>query len=176
MTVPILDTNSSRTYPYAPIARWLTAYLILPNLLFVILGRFVFVTGALFNLDFLLLGAVAGFLPLGLNIATYGLLLAIDAFVSLAPVFHFGLETAVFSVPYGVTLRLGVVALILACAVSISTTAVLSAEARAGHRRRPVRPGALVIVAALIGLDALAGTNGVFRADAAISVNIATSA
>ena len=114
---------SSRLDRAASVARLLAAYLIVPNVLFLGLSRFVFVTRPLVNLDYLLLGAVAGLLPVGVNIAAYAVLIAIDAFVTLAPVFHFGLETAVFSVPYGLALRWGVVALVVVCAVSVSTVA-----------------------------------------------------
>src|SRR3989442_8331394 len=62
-------SHSSRAAPVLVVSRgwwtsaWLralAAYLLLPNLLFAILGQFVFVTRPAINVDYLLLGCVAG--------------------------------------------------------------------------------------------------------------------
>src|SRR5438128_1287078 len=96
----------SRGWRNAAWLRPLAAYLLLPNVLFAILGQFVYVTRPLINVDYLLLGCIAGLLPRRVVTVAYALLIANDAFVSLSPVFHFGLETAVFSFTFALTRRL----------------------------------------------------------------------
>src|SRR5213596_984462 len=99
------QTNGDEFHRWAIRAREFLGYLILPNVVFLIVGQFGYMTRPVFNLDYLLLGAVAGFLGPMLGTGVYAVLVAVDGFVSLAPVFHFRLDTAVFSMPY--VLQLG---------------------------------------------------------------------
>jgi len=157
--------------------RSITGYLIVPNLAFLILGWFVYMNRPLVNLDYLLLGAVAGLLPPAIVIVAYVLLVANDAFVTLAPVFHFNLETAAWSTPYGLRLGLGAASLGFVLVTSAVTIAVLGIRFSQGQSRRGVQPSALALALLIFGLDFVGGTNRLSHADAAlIPFNLATSA
>ena len=157
--------------------RSLASYLLLPNLLFAVLGQFFYVTRPVINVDYLLLGSVAALLPAPVVTLSYAVLLANDAFVSLAPVFHFDLETAVFSLSFGLGHRLAFSSLAILLIVSVSCVALLSARLSGLRERAVARPGLLAVAALIIGLDVLAGTSALSRADAArLRINVATSA
>src|SRR5437016_10069316 len=157
--------------------RPLASYLLLPNLLFAMLGQFVYVTRPLINVDYLLLGSVAALLPAPIVTFSYAALLANDAFVSLAPVFHFDLETAVFSLTFGLGPRLAFSSLAILLVASVSSVALLSARLSAIRQRAGARPGLLALAALIISLDVLGGTSVLSRADSArLRINLATSA
>ena len=166
-----------RLWVASPLTRSIAAYLLLPNLPFAILGQFVFVTRALVNVDYLLLGSIAGLLPRGIVTVVYAILLGNDAFVSLAPVFHFNLETAVFSLTFALQNGLVLTSLGIAFAMSVSTIAVLGDRLTGARERRVARPGLLAIAVLIITLDIVGGMNGLSHADSAVlRVNVATSA
>jgi len=148
-----------------------------PNLAFVILGRFIYMNRPLVNLDYLLLGAVAGLLPPPIAIGAYVLLLANDAFVTLAPVFHFDLETAAWSMPYGLRLGLGAASLGFVLVTSALTIAVLGIRVSGNVSRRALQPTMLALALVVFGLDVVGGTSRLSHADVAlIRLNLATSA
>src|SRR5256885_11510494 len=93
-------TSADGFGPWAMRGREVLCYLIVPNAVFLIVSQFGYITRPLFNVDYLLLGAVAGFLGQPVGMGVYASFVAVDAFMSLAPVFHFRLDTAVFSMPY----------------------------------------------------------------------------
>src|SRR5437762_1753971 len=157
--------------------RSLASYLLLPNVLFATLGQFVYVTRPLINVDYLLLGSVAALLPAPIATLSYAVLLANDAFVSLAPVFHFDLETAVFSLTFGLGHRLAFSSLAILLVASVSSVALLSARLSGLRERAVARPGLLAVAALIIGLDVLGGTSALSHSDAArLRINVATSA
>ena len=151
-------------------------YLVLPNGAFAILGHFLYMPRPLGNVDYLLLGVIAGLLPPVVAVAAYFFLVANDAFVSLAPVFHFDLGTAAFSMRYAFRLGWGLAVLGFVLVTSASAVAVLGIRL-SGTQRRRVRPSLLAAAISLLALDAIGGTSVLSRADrAAFGVNIATSA
>ncbi len=157
--------------------RSLAAYLLLPNILFAILGQFVYVTRPLINIDYLLLGCIAGLLPWRVVTAAYALLVANDAFVSLSPVFHFGLETAVFSFTFALTRRLAFSSVAVLFAASATAVAIVGERLSGARETRVARPGLLAAAVLIIGIDILGGTSALSHADSAtLRVNIATSA
>ena len=157
--------------------RPLASYLLLPNLLFAMLGQFVYVTRPLINVDYLLLGSVAALLPAPIVTLSYAALLANDAFVSLAPVFHFDLETALFSLTFGLGHRLVFSSLAILLVTSVSSVAFLSARLSGVRERAVAQPVLLVLAASIIALDVLGGTSALSRSDTArVRINIATSA
>ncbi len=159
------------------LARSLVAYLVLPNLLFAVLGQFVYVTRPLINVDYLLLGCVAGLLPWRLVTVAYALLIANDAFVSLSPVFHFGLETAVFSLTFGLTRRLAFSSTAVLFATSASVIALVGERLSGTRGTQVARPSLLAAAVVIIVIDILGGTSVFSHADSALlRVNIATSA
>src|SRR5256885_3189935 len=167
----------SRAWWNHPWLRSLGAYVVLPNLLFAILGQFVYVTRPLINVDYLLLGSVAAWLPAPIATLSYAVLLANDAFVSLAPVFHFDLETAVFSLSFGLAHGMAFSSLAILLVGSVSSVAFLSARLSRSREPAGARPGLLVVACSIVGLDILAGTSVLSHADSArLSVNVATSA
>jgi len=157
--------------------RALAAYLLLPNLVFGILGQFVYVTRALINVDYLLLGCVAGLLPWRMVTVAYVLLIANDAFVSLSPVFHFGLETAVFSLAFGLSRRLALSSTAVLFATSASAIAIVGERLSGIRGTRVFRPSLLVAAILIVALDIFGGTSAFSHADSALlRVNLATSA
>src|SRR6266480_1230212 len=168
---------ASRGWWNAAWLRSLAAYLLLPNVLFAILGQFVYVTRPLINVDYLLLGCIAGLLPWRVVTAAYALLIANDAFVSLSPVFHFGLETAVFSLTFGLTRRLAFSPTAVLFATSASVIAIVGERLSGTRGTRVARPSLLAAAVVIIGIDILGGTSAFSHADSAVlRVNIATSA
>jgi len=158
------------------LGRALISYLILPNAVFLIVGGFGYMSRPLVNLDYLFLGAVAGLMWPPAAIGVYALLVAVDAFVSLAPVFHFGLENAVVALPFVFQLGWGAALLALLCGIGVAAVAVVGMKV-SGERRGRWRPSLLVGALLLFVLDGLNGTSGLFGADRArVGFNIATSA
>src|SRR6266513_804767 len=167
----------SRGWWNAAWLRSLAAYLLLPNVLFAILGQFVYVTRPLINVDYLLLGCIAGLLPWRVVTLAYALLVANDAFVSLSPVFHFGLETAVFSFTFALTRRLAFSSVAVLFAASATAVAIVGERLSGARETRVARPGLLAAAVLIIGIDILGGTSALSHADSAtLRVNIATSA
>src|SRR2546422_11397696 len=115
--------------------------------------------------------------PAPIATLSYAALLANDAFVSLAPVFHFDLETAVFSLTFGLGHRLAFSSLAILLVTSVSSVAFLSARLSGVRERAVAQPGLLVLAALIIALDVLGGTSALSRSDTArVRINIATSA
>lgn len=88
-----------------PMIRALFVYLFLSNLIFWILSRYVYLTRPLFNLDYLLIGALTPwFLSLGvlgrvLSIFLYFSAFSTECFVHIAPIYHFELTDAILWLP-----------------------------------------------------------------------------
>jgi len=143
---------------------------------FLIVGGFGYMSRPLVNLDYLLLGAVAGLMWPPAAISVYALLVAVDAFVSLAPVFRFGLDNAVVAFPFVFQLGWGATLFALICATGVAAVAVAGMKV-SGERRGSWRPSLLLGALLVFGLDGLNGTSGLFGADRArVGFNIATSA
>jgi Sulfatase len=173
LTIPVAQESEARV---RVLARALVGYLVLPNAAFATLGHFVYMARPLLNVDYLLLGAVAGLVAPAVVIGAYVILVATDAFVSLAPVFHFDPGTAAFSMPYAIRLGWGLASLAFVLVTSASAVAVLGISLSGAQRRR-VRPSLLLAAVGLLTIDALGGTNVLSRGDRAIfGLNIATSA
>jgi hypothetical protein len=156
--------------------RCLGAYLVLPNLIFGLAGLFVFLARPSINVDYLLLGCVAPYVTRRIVRIAFALLLAIDSFVSFAPVFHFDLGVGAFSLFGGLTLRLLFSPMTLAFASGVVLVAIIG-EKLSRTPGQPLEGIALLSTLALVvGLDVMAGTNSVQRTDGGLfGFNVATS-
>ena len=148
----------------------------LPNLAFVTAGQFIYLTRPAVNIDYLLLGSVAGLLSKRTAMVVYAVLLTNDAFVSLSPVFHFGLDTALTSVTLALVMRLVFSWRAVLLLGGVASVAIIGERiTRDGERR--VRPSLLIVALLVLGVDTLGGTSAWYRTDAALlRVNVATSA
>jgi hypothetical protein len=94
MSAPAKVTKLSSSFPRA-----LLAYLVLPNLLFYVLGHFVYFMRPVVNVDFLLIGILAPFLGPVLTTLLYTLTLTNELFINFAPIFHFQIADAIQWLP-----------------------------------------------------------------------------
>lgn len=67
----------------------LVSFVIIPNIIFIILERFVYMIRPVFNVDYLLLGALAPYFPIRIFFCFYFLVLLNDLLVNIAPIFNF---------------------------------------------------------------------------------------
>jgi phosphoglycerol transferase MdoB-like AlkP superfamily enzyme len=158
------------------LGRALGAYLVLPNLIFVVAGAFVFVARPTFNADYLVLGCAAPFLSRRNVAIAFAILLGNDCLVSLAPVFHFDLSTGAVPVAWSLTSRLLFYPLTIAMAIAIVLVAVVAERFSRTSGKRSERVALIIATTLVIFLDVIAGTNSVQRTDGGVfGFNIATS-
>jgi hypothetical protein len=161
----------------APFARLLGAYLVLPNALFIIAGRFVFLARATINVDYLLLGCLAPLLPRRIVGIVFTVLLVIDSVLSFAPVFHFDLAAGAIPIVGALTSRLLLYPLTLAMAIAIVVVALIAERLSRIPTQRFERIALMVTTAFAISLDVIAGTNSVQKTDGGLlGFNVGTSA
>jgi hypothetical protein len=93
MTLETPQRSFARAIPLTPFARDVVRSVfwfgVLPNLLFVILGHFVYLMRPVVNVDYLLVGIVAAFVPRLWAILFFGLVFGNDILVNGAPIYHF---------------------------------------------------------------------------------------
>src|SRR5690242_15002981 len=73
----------------SPLGRGLVIYLVIPNLAFYLLGRYLFLNRVYVNTDYLLLWGIAGYLPRVATAVIYALLVDLDLILSTESVYHF---------------------------------------------------------------------------------------
>jgi len=158
------------------VGRALCTYLIVPNVIFLVGGAFVFLARPTFNADYLLLGCAAPFLSRRNVAIAFAILLGNDCLVSLAPAFHFDLSTGAVPITGSLTSRLLLYPLTIAMAIAIVLVSVLAERLGRTSGRRLERITLLTTTALVILLDVIAGTNSVQRTDGGVfGFNIATS-
>ena len=157
-------TSDAQQYtgPRGGALRYYLAFLILPNLVFAVLGQFGYVHRALINVDYPLLGIVAPFLGVGLTTAALMALLLLDGLITLSSVFHFTLGAALSSLSEPLKLNLRIVlplaGLIIAC-LGFTSFAIV----RLGGTDSPSRTQSRVILAVVViissAIDLLGGAS-----------------
>ncbi len=157
------------------------AYLVIPNLVFNIMGYFIYSPRGLVNLDYLFLAFIAPLLNRPLNIALFIMWIGIDLLGIIAPVYHFSSADMLLSFQYAFSLNgentYLVAALILCAVIMIAIICVvIASQNRRIFRLRAASP---IILAGLLlfSADILSGANGIkLSTQIAPSVNLATSA
>src|SRR5206468_1341121 len=127
--MPLSTLRTPGEFGDAPIDRFnavvraLLAFVVFPNLLFYVLGLFLFTRRGLINIDYAVLGAVWLWLPLWPRVTLFAVSFILDGIVSTAPMYNispFAGVIAVVKAPIGLigTVLLGV-AVVVAVAVGI---------------------------------------------------------
>jgi phosphoglycerol transferase MdoB-like AlkP superfamily enzyme len=118
------------------VARALLAFVIAPNLLFALIGAFLYTTRPAINLDYVLLGAAWLWLPLWARASTFAFALVLDAVGSTAPMYNInplaGL-VALTKAPLGLIITVVIsfaVAVAVAVAIGIFAVRFLSDKRR----------------------------------------------
>jgi phosphoglycerol transferase MdoB-like AlkP superfamily enzyme len=95
------DVLQPREEKLAKISRWrewvavLGAYVVLPNLPFLIASRFIYLERAAINLDYVVLGLLSPLLPKALNLVLFAVVFLLDILFSSSGVYHFPVADAV---------------------------------------------------------------------------------
>src|SRR6266498_3462340 len=143
MVAGAAPTHSTRQWAWlanlSDVGRALCTYLIVPNVIFLVGGAFVFLARPTFNADYLLLGCAAPFLSRRNVAIAFAILLGNDCLVSLAPAFHFDLSTGAVPITGSLTSRLLLYPLTIAMAIAIVLVSVLAERLGRTSGRRQER-------------------------------------
>jgi len=162
--------------------KYISYYLILPNLLFLIVSRFIFTNRPVVNLDYCLVGIIAPFIGMTLSTILFLLTVLLDVVVSFAPVYHFSLTTLIsvfkelFKIQLGYVFTISTLVLLAAIAISLVSS---SAEKSTTAIRTAVKTRAALLCTALVlfTFDVANGSNYFRFSDTSlININIAWSA
>ena len=134
----------------SPLGRGLLIYLVLPNLAFYVLGRFLFLNRVYVNTDYLILWAVAGYLPRVATAVIYALLVDLDLILSTESVYHF--TTAEMIVLARQLLEMDPVKFYAVAGGIVATVLVALALAWRSHLRRASTPPRAPILVGIAGL------------------------
>jgi hypothetical protein len=86
------QTDDGKVVEARPWRNWLAvlgAYVVLPNLPFLIAGRFIYTERAAINLDYVVLGLLSPLFSKGLNLTLFSVVLLLDILFSTSGVYHF---------------------------------------------------------------------------------------
>lgn len=159
--------------------RYLLLLLVLPNLIFFLIGLVVFVARPVVNVDYLLLGVVWPWLATPIAILGFGLILTADFLMAFAPSFHFKPAGLVQSVQDAFNLDPtygGSVALVLIVLFSTLSLIIGWVLRKPTHR---VWVSAVMLVSGVLAVaaDVMLSSNAYGNHDRpVIPVNLATSA
>ena len=164
----------------ATLAVYVAAFLVLPTAIFSILGQYVFLQRALVNVDYLLLGSVAGLLPVPLLVVLFFLLFGLDLFIALALIYHFDPISFLLSARFITDLSLDPTAIAVWPLAAVAVFAMAAGGLVAASRKRwsPRWAFVLVLIAcATLFADLLNGTNTIIpmKGTVVVSRNLATS-
>ena len=153
-------------------------YFLLPNLLFVILGKYILLTRAVFNVDYLLLGVFRGTLGGAVSSVLYFLILALDALSSLCGIYNFNPFDSLAALPHVVNLKFSSVSGVAASVVLLaSAISVLAVRIGSGKNRVVHDIGSALLIACLLFVvDVANGTNALRPRVDALFKNPVTSA
>lgn len=161
--VPTIKSTGRNTILIIPkdLIQMVLCYGILPNALFLVLSYFVYLMRPIFNVDYLLIGAMAPFLGTPLLALGFGVVFLNDLMLNLAPLYHFAIAdlfrwlTDIQFLSWRFTLPI-----ILGLAVSCIATTSLILKVSPPKRNRLRNSAAMVFLGfALFALDVLNGTS-----------------
>lgn len=132
---------------WADVLRGLLLFVVLPNLMFFIVGRFFFLDRPLINIDYIILGALWLWLPRWLRITGFSLIFLIDAITSTARMYNISPVAgvvALFRAPIGLLLTV-IAVFAISCAIAAAIGILID---RAVTRRSPApkRPSVLALL------------------------------
>lgn len=144
--------------------RALLAFVVFPNLLFYIIGIFLFTNRALINIDYALLGALWLWLPRKVRVAGFASLFVLDGVGSTATMYNInplaGL-VALTKAPIGLIITV-IIGAALAVGIAVATGLFAVRFLRDTRRRRMVALLMAVVVAIAVGMRAAASSTGTF--------------
>ncbi len=164
--------------PLRAVARALAAFVVFPNLLFFVLGLFLFFQRGLLNLDYAVLGAAWLFLPVMARAALFAAVFILDAVGSTALMYNTHPLTGIAALAVAPADLLITVSLALALAIALALGIGLFAVRYLGDRRRRylILAAMATVIALALALDAWrAGRTFIRRGGAGGTTDIAAS-
>ncbi len=137
--------------------RSIIAFIVLPNLLFYIVGRFYFIDRPLFNFDYAVIGVLWPWLPRWLRIAAFAVVFIIDIITSTGSMYNISPVAgvvALFRAPIGLIITV-ILVFVVSCAAAAGLGVLLNKFVRGTtHRIQIATSLAAVTVILMIALSA----------------------